>query len=149
MTTQIWSANDKLVCQPVSSPSISLLSSLSLSPLLPSFLPFPPLSNLSASLFLLSLYQGNLRFSKGEQDELVIENGKELKVIAFLLASMPNMVEKALCYRVVGNKLGAVEKEHTLEQALYGRDAFAKVCVGGEGGVNGGGGRGEWERGVG
>lgn len=100
------------------------------------FLPFPPLSDISTSLFLFSLYQGNLRFSKGEQDELVIENGEELKAIASLLASMPDMVEKALCYRVVGNKLGAVEKEHTLEQALYGRDAFAKVCVGGR--VNGG-----------
>ena len=68
----------------------------------------------------------------------MIENGEELKVIASLLGSTPDMAEKALCYRVVGNKLGAVEKEHTLEQALYGRDAFAKVCVGGGGEENGG-----------
>ena len=111
------------MCQPV---SVSLLPSL-----LPSFLPF-----LSPSLDL-SLHQGNLRFSKGEEDELVIENGEQLKVIASLLGSTPEMSEKALCYRVVGNKLGAVEKEHTLEQALYGRDALAKVCVGGGGGENG------------
>ena len=121
------------MCQPV---SVSLLPSL-----LPSFLSF-----LSPSLDL-SLHQGNLRFSKGEEDELVIENGEQLKVIASLLGSTPDMSEKALCYRVVGNKLGAVEKEHTLEQALYGRDALAKVCVGGGGGENGVCGwrwRGEW-----
>ena len=111
-------SNDKPVCQPV---SISLL---------------PP-SPLSFNLF---FHQGNLRFSKGERDELVIENGEELKVIASLLGSTPDMAEKALCYRVVGNKLGAVEKEHTLEQALYGRDALAKVCVGGGGWENGEGG---------
>lgn len=79
----------------------------------------------------------------------MIENGEELKVIASLLASMPDMVEKALCYRVVGNKLGAVEKEHTLEQALYGRDAFAKVCVGREVWGRDEWGKDEWGRSVG
>lgn len=47
--------------------------------------------------------------------------------IASLLATTPDAVEKALCFRVVGNKLGAVEKMHTVEQAVYGRDAFAKA----------------------
>ena len=47
--------------------------------------------------------------------------------IASLLATTPDAVEKALCYRVVGNKLGSVEKMHTVDQAVYGRDAFAKA----------------------
>ena len=47
--------------------------------------------------------------------------------IASLLATTPDAVEKALCFRVVGNKLGSVEKMHTVDQAVYGRDAFAKA----------------------
>jgi len=70
----------------------------------------------------------------------VIQNSEALGMIASLLASKPDTVEKSLCYRVVGNKLGAVEKEHTLEQAIYGRDALAKVW-GREGGLEGVGGR--------
>ena len=50
-----------------------------------------------------------------------------LSIIASLLGSRGEKLEKALCYRVVGNKLGSVEKMHTREQAEYGRDAFAKV----------------------
>ena len=56
-----------------------------------------------------------------------------LSTIASLLGSRREELEKALCYRVVGNKLGAVEKMHTREQAEYGRDAFAKVRGEGEG----------------
>ena len=51
----------------------------------------------------------------------------QVQTIAKLLACTPDAVGKALCFRVVGNKLGAVEKRHTAEQAVYGRDAFAKV----------------------
>ena len=50
-----------------------------------------------------------------------------MSTIASLLGTKPADLEKALCYRVVGNRLGAVEKMHTQEQAEYGRDAFAKV----------------------
>ena len=50
-----------------------------------------------------------------------------MSAIATLLGCSPDAVEKALCYRVVGNKLGSVDKMHTVEQAEYGRDAFAKV----------------------
>ena len=38
-------------------------------------------------------------------------------------------MEKALCYRVVGNKHGTVDKMHTADQAEYGRNAFAKVTI--------------------
>ena len=52
-----------------------------------------------------------------------------LSVIASLLGSRAGDLEKALFYRVVGNKLGAIEKMHTRDQAEYGRDAFAKVYM--------------------
>ena len=78
----------------------------------------------------LSHTQGNLQFQETEQEELQIANPDTIAVIASMLACTSEAVEKALCFRVVGNKLGAVEKMHTVEQAEYGRDAFAKVrCV--------------------
>ncbi len=63
-----------------------------------------------------------------ENDSLQIENPEAVSAIGTLLGCSPEAVEKALCYRVVGNKLGSVDKMHTVEQAEYGRDAFAKVC---------------------
>jgi myosin heavy subunit len=36
-------------------------------------------------------------------------------------------LDKALCSRVVAARGEVVEKGHTLEQAQFGRDAFAKV----------------------
>ena len=50
-------------------------------------------------------------------------------MIADLLATPSSALEKALCYRVVGNKHGAIDKMHTVEQAVYGKNAFAKVGV--------------------
>ena len=38
-------------------------------------------------------------------------------------------LERALCSRVVAAKGEVVEKGHTVEQAKYGRDALAKVCL--------------------
>ena len=76
--------------------------------------------------------QGNLEFSEDKNEELEIADTSLLSTIASLLAAAPAGLEKALCYRVVGNKLGSVEKMHTREQAEYGRDAFAKVERGGE-----------------
>ena len=52
-----------------------------------------------------------------------------MPTIAELLATSPDALEKALCYRVVGNKHGTIDKMHTVDQALYGRNAFAKVGV--------------------
>ncbi len=71
--------------------------------------------------------QGNLQFTSGEDDQLIIENQESVSAIAALLGCPPEAVQKALCYRVVGNKLGSVDKMHTVQQAEYGRDAFAKV----------------------
>lgn len=71
--------------------------------------------------------QGNLQFEEVEEDQLQISNPEVVSNIASLLATTPDAVEKALCFRVVGNKLGSVEKMHTVDQAVYGRDAFAKA----------------------
>lgn len=61
----------------------------------------------------------------------MISNPDLVPKIADLLATPPGSLEKALCYRVVGNKHGAIDKMHTVEQAVYGRNAFAKVGGGG------------------
>ena len=95
---------------------------------------------MSLTLFLHT--QGNLHFTENAKEELEITDTPALMTIASLLATRPADLEKALCYRVVGNKLGSVEKMHTREQAEYGRDAFAKVWKGGMGGREGGGGGG-------
>lgn len=73
------------------------------------------------------MHLGNLTFSEDRNDELEITDTKMMSTIASLLGTKPADLEKALCYRVVGNRLGAVEKMHTQEQAEYGRDAFAKA----------------------
>lgn len=73
------------------------------------------------------LHLGNCQFGEGKNEELQIETPEKVQTIAKLLACTPDAVEKALCFRVVGNKLGTVEKMHTVEQAVYGRDAFAKA----------------------
>lgn len=73
--------------------------------------------------------QGNVKFASADDDSLSITNTSLVHIIAELLGTSANTLEKALCYRVVGNKLGSVDKMHTEEQALYGRNAFTKVGV--------------------
>ena len=60
---------------------------------------------------------------------MVLSNLDELEKVAELLACPLKALEKALCFRTVGNKRDVVEKGHTYEEAVYGKDAFAKVCV--------------------
>ena len=55
---------------------------------------------------LCSVTQGNLQFVEAEEDQLKISNPDIVANIASLLATTPDAVEKALCFRVVGNKLG-------------------------------------------
>jgi len=50
-----------------------------------------------------------------------------IPVAAEMLGTSSEELEKALCYRVVGNKHGTVDKMHTVDQAVYGRNAFTKV----------------------
>ncbi len=54
-----------------------------------------------------------------------------------MLGTTSDELMKALCYRVVGNKHGTVDKMHTADQAEYGRNAFTKVRGGEEFGFAG------------
>lgn len=84
--------------------------------------------------------QGNLVFSE-DGDVTLIENKKLVSVIRELLSTKEENVEKALLYRTVATGRDVIEKEHTAQEAGYGRDALAKVGNG-ESHVGGG------ERGV-
>ncbi|OPJ71614.1 hypothetical protein AV530_008415 [Patagioenas fasciata monilis] len=69
---------------------------------------------------------GNLKFSV-DGDTPVIENGKVVSVIADLLSTKAEMVEKALLFRTVATGRDVIDKQHTEQEATYGRDAFAKA----------------------
>ncbi|NXW92518.1 MYO1D protein, partial [Alopecoenas beccarii] len=72
------------------------------------------------------LHLGNLKFSV-DGDTPVIENGKVVSVIADLLSTKADMVEKALLFRTVATGRDVIDKQHTEQEATYGRDAFAKA----------------------
>ena len=50
-----------------------------------------------------------------------------MSVLAELLSTKTDMVEKALLYRTVATGRDIIDKQHTEQEASYGRDAFAKV----------------------
>lgn len=78
-------------------------------------------------LLLFSIFlQGNLKFSV-DGDTPVIENSKLVSVIADLLSTKADMVEKALLFRTVATGRDVIDKQHTEQEATYGRNAFAKV----------------------
>lgn len=60
-------------------------------------------------------------------DTPMIENSKVVSVIADLLSTKADMVEKALLFRTVATGRDVIDKQHTEQEATYGRDAFAKV----------------------
>lgn len=62
-------------------------------------------------------------------DTPVIENGKVVSIIADLLSTKSDMVEKALLFRTVATGRDVIDKQHTEQEATYGRDAFAKVSL--------------------
>jgi len=70
--------------------------------------------------------QGNIDFVD-DNDQARIKNSTELRYIASLLSCEEGDLDKSLCSRVVAAKGEVVEKRHTIEQAQFGRDAFAKV----------------------
>ncbi|NWU72860.1 MYO1D protein, partial [Pterocles burchelli] len=72
------------------------------------------------------LHLGNLKFSV-DGDTPVIENGKLVSIIADLLSTKSDMVEKALLFRTVATGRDVIDKQHTEQEATYGRDAFAKA----------------------
>uniref|UniRef100_A0A4W3HUU0 Unconventional myosin-Id n=1 Tax=Callorhinchus milii TaxID=7868 RepID=A0A4W3HUU0_CALMI len=72
------------------------------------------------------LHLGNVKFVV-DGDTTFIENSKLVSVIAELLSTRSEAVEKALLYRTVATGRDVIEKEHTDREASYGRDAFAKA----------------------
>ncbi|NXF12726.1 MYO1D protein, partial [Smithornis capensis] len=72
------------------------------------------------------LHLGNLKFSV-DGDTPVIENGKAVSAIAELLSTKPDLLEKALLFRTVATGRDVIDKQHTEQEATYGRDAFAKA----------------------
>ncbi|XP_053215857.1 unconventional myosin-Id isoform X1 [Podarcis raffonei] len=72
------------------------------------------------------LHLGNLKFSV-DGDIPVIENSKLVSVIADLLSTKADMVEKALLFRTVATGRDIIDKQHTEQEATYGRNAFAKA----------------------
>ena len=71
-------------------------------------------------------FQGNLDFVE-ENDDARIKDSSALNIVSNLLAVDYAEAEKALCSRVVATRGEVMEKGHTVEQAAYGKDAFAKV----------------------
>ncbi|KFO80894.1 Unconventional myosin-Id, partial [Cuculus canorus] len=72
------------------------------------------------------LHLGNLKFSV-DGDTPVIENSKVVAIIADLLSTKSELVEKALLFRTVATGRDVIDKQHTEQEATYGRDAFAKA----------------------
>ncbi|XP_067869283.1 unconventional myosin-Id-like [Heterodontus francisci] len=72
------------------------------------------------------LHLGNLKFAM-DGDSALIENSKLVSVIAELLSTKSDTVEKALLYRTVATGRDVIDKQHTDQEASYGRDALAKA----------------------
>ncbi|XP_074658993.1 unconventional myosin-Id-like [Tubulanus polymorphus] len=72
------------------------------------------------------LHLGNLQFDE-EGDHASIPDKDILANIATLLSVDEAELEKALCYRVVAARGEIMEKQHTVIDAYYARDAFAKA----------------------
>ncbi|XP_064030299.1 unconventional myosin-Id isoform X3 [Pogoniulus pusillus] len=72
------------------------------------------------------LHLGNLKFSL-DGDTALIENHKVVSVIAELLSTRAELVEKALLFRTVATGRDVIDKQHTEQEATYGRDALAKA----------------------
>ncbi|XP_026885185.2 unconventional myosin-Id isoform X2 [Electrophorus electricus] len=72
------------------------------------------------------LHLGNLKFGS-DGDATLIENTKLVAVLAELLSTKEENVEKALLYRTVATGRDVIDKQHTDKEANYGRDALAKA----------------------
>lgn len=72
------------------------------------------------------LHLGNLTFGV-DGDVTLIENSKLVSALKDLLSTKEENVEKALLYRTVATGRDVIEKQHTVQEANYGRDALAKA----------------------
>jgi len=72
------------------------------------------------------LHLGNAEF-KSEGDKTHLANPSTLSMLASLLSVDENELSRALCQRVIAARGELMEKSHTVPEALFGRDAFAKA----------------------
>lgn len=56
-----------------------------------------------------------------------IKNQDILNSVSQCLGVSSEHLEKALCQRVIAARGEVMEKVHTISEAIYGKDAFAKV----------------------
>uniref|UniRef100_A0A672UKG4 Unconventional myosin-Id n=1 Tax=Strigops habroptila TaxID=2489341 RepID=A0A672UKG4_STRHB len=61
------------------------------------------------------------------QEQRQSRASKVVSIIADLLSTKSDMVEKALLFRTVATGRDVIDKQHTEQEATYGRDAFAKA----------------------
>jgi len=73
--------------------------------------------------------KGTLEFEEAGVEVAKVKDSEPLNNIAHLLEVDVVEAEKTLCSRVVATKGEVMEKGHTIEQAQFGRDAFAKVYL--------------------
>lgn len=73
--------------------------------------------------------KGSLEFEEVGVEQAKIKSSAPLNQVASLLQLDVVEAEKAFCSRVVATKGEVMEKGHTIEQAQFGRDAFAKVSA--------------------
>ncbi|XP_056433580.1 unconventional myosin-Id [Gadus chalcogrammus] len=73
-----------------------------------------------------TLHLGNLTFGV-DGDVILIQNRKVVSVIGELLSTPEDNVEKALLFRTVSTGRDVIDKQHTAQEAGYGRDALAKA----------------------
>jgi myosin-1 len=63
-------------------------------------------------------------------DAANVSNADLLQIVARLLDVDEADAERTLCVRVVAARGEVMQKGHTVEEAMHGRDAFAKAsCV--------------------
>lgn len=63
----------------------------------------------------------------GKSDQAAITDLDGLTALCKLLSITEEACSKALCYRVVAARGEVIEKGHNKAEAIYGRDALAKV----------------------
>eukprot|EP00111_Clytia_hemisphaerica_P022209 TCONS_00065260-protein len=69
---------------------------------------------------------GNLTFNQ-EGDQAIITDSEALSNISDCLGVSKKDCDKALCYRVVAARGEVIEKGHNKDDAIYGKNAFAKA----------------------
>ncbi|KFM66883.1 Myosin-IA, partial [Stegodyphus mimosarum] len=72
------------------------------------------------------LQLGNVEFGS-ENDFTYVKDQNLLTSVAQCLGVSHDHLEKALCQRVIAARGEVMEKVHTVSEAVYGRDAFAKA----------------------